>query len=62
MNKEQRIETLIELIQDAVAEYVYETQDDEFSALINISASSGWTNTPEIKYYVSDNLADIVNE
>ena len=46
MNKEQRIEKLIELIQDAVAEYVYETQDDEFYALINISASSGWTNTP----------------
>lgn len=62
MNKEQRIEKLIELIQNAVDEYVYETQDDEFSALINISASDGWTNTPEIKDYVSDNLADIVNE
>lgn len=51
MNREQRLQTLIELVQDAVDEYVYETNDSEFSALISVSASSGWTNRPEIKEY-----------
>lgn len=54
MNREQRLQTLIELVQDAVDEYVYETNDSEFSALISVSASSGWTNRPEIKEYETD--------
>ena len=54
MNREQRLQKLIELVQNAVNEYVYETSDSEFSALISVSASSGWTNIPEIKEYETD--------
>ena len=51
MNREQRLQKLIELVQDAVSDYVYETSDSEFSALISVSVSSGWTIRPEIKEY-----------
>lgn len=52
MNKEQRLEVLKEKIQDAISDYVYETNDNEFSAVVKISAVSGWAEMPEIKEYI----------
>lgn len=52
MNEEQRLEMLKEQIQNAISEYVYETGDENFSASVEISASCGWSEMPEIKKYV----------
>ena len=51
MKREQRHEKLIELIQDAVTDYVYETNDEDFAALIEVNVGSGWTTKPVIKSY-----------
>lgn len=53
MNREQRFEILKEKIQDAVTDYVYETGDNEFSALVEVSAVDGWTLSPEIMKYAN---------
>lgn len=52
MNKDQRLENLKEQIQNAISEYVYETGDENFSALVEVSAVDGWAEMPEIKKYV----------
>ena len=42
---------LKELIQDAVSEYVFQTGETDFIAVIEVKADAGWTQTPEIKDY-----------
>lgn len=53
MEREQRLKVLKEKIQDAITDYVYETGDNEFSALVEVSAVDGWTQTPEIMKYAT---------
>lgn len=42
---------LKELIQDAVSEYVFQTGETDFIAVIEVKADAGWTQPPEIKDY-----------
>lgn len=49
---DKRLELLKEKIQDAISDYVYETNDNEFSAIVEISVVNGWTERPEIKSYI----------
>lgn len=51
MNIEQRHKLLIERIQEAIDDYVYETKDEDFTALIEVNACCGETNKPVIKSY-----------
>ena len=53
MNREQRFKVLKEKVQEAISDYVYETGDNEFSALVEVSAVGGWTQCPEIMKYTS---------
>ncbi len=48
---EERLELLKEKIQDAIAEYVYETGDEQFSALVEVESENGWAIVPNIKEY-----------
>ena len=51
-SKEERLEKLKQAIQDGISEYVYETGDGDFTALVEVQAVSGWSEKPEIKKYV----------
>lgn len=53
MNREQKFKILKEKVQDAITDYVYETGDNEFSALIEVSVVDGWTQFPEIMKYAN---------
>lgn len=53
MNREEIFEILKEKIQDAVTDYVYETGDNDFSALVEVSAVDGWTQSPKIMKYAN---------
>lgn len=46
---------LSELIQGAVSEYNYQTGEDDFTAVVNVTVNDGWTDRPEIKAYNNHN-------
>lgn len=48
---DKRLELLKEKIQDAISDYVYETGDERFYALVEVQVENGWTETPKIKEY-----------
>lgn len=48
---DKRLELLKEKIQDAISDYVYETGDERFYALVEVQAENGWTKQPQIKEY-----------
>ena len=48
---EKRLELLKEKVQEAIADYVYETGDVRFSALVEVESENGWATVPKIKEY-----------